>query len=185
LRFTIPLALQVKKVVALDSPQQIEREQKIDGCRTTTRGYAKKYLSNVRVCSTDEKWWKCRKFDFVLCSNVLSCVPRYTERKKILRNIGKALKRNGHCLVFNQHRNTYFRRYEKQSNARKHIDGWLIDLERRFSFYGIISPKRLRAMCVAEGFKVLRNGVVGESAYCLIASSKAKKAQLRAIPTRR
>jgi hypothetical protein len=59
------------------------------------------------------------------------------------------------CLFVVQYRNSDFTRMKKMRNAKPWRDGFLIDSLRGFSFYGLISPKRLAALLAENGFEIV------------------------------
>lgn len=164
-RYTIPISRTAKRVFAVDSLFQIEREQQIANRRMNLREYAKKYLKNVSVRDVGCAEWRRRRFDFILCSNVLSVIPHKSARIKLLRELRKVLKRTGYLLVSTQFRNTHFAQWRSQPNATWVRDGWFVKGVRGASFYAIIPPNRLRQLCQAADLNVIRTGSKGETAF--------------------
>lgn len=166
-RYTIRLSRRARTVWAVDSTHQIDREQQIVNGRTTLREYAKKYLKNVSVCPISSKDWKRRKFDFVLCTNVLSVIPLRVQRVKVLRALATVIKPQGQILVSTQFRNTYFKQWASNPNATWVRDGWLVKGARGASFYSIIPPRQLGQLCRSAGLTLNRLGSHGETAFAL------------------
>lgn len=164
-RYTIPLSRRVRYVYAIDSTFQIERTQQIASRRTNLREYARKYLKNVSVCEIGSDGWRQQRFDFVLCANVLSVIPRKSDRLKVLRDLRRVLKRNGQLLASTQFRNTYFRQWEGDPNATWVRDGWFVNGVRGSSFYAILPPKKLSRLCRTAGLVVSRMGSKGEAGF--------------------
>jgi 2-polyprenyl-3-methyl-5-hydroxy-6-metoxy-1,4-benzoquinol methylase len=164
-RYTIPLSRKVKRVYAVDSSFQIEREQHIASRRTTLREYARRHLGNVSVSEITSKIWRRQRFDFVLCSNVLSVIPQESVRLKVLRELGSVLKTNGLLLVSTQFRNTHFKQWRNDPEAIWIRDGWLVKRARRASFYAILPPTKLRQLCRAAGLVVTTMGSKGETGF--------------------
>ncbi len=164
-RYTIPLSRRAKHVCAVDSLYQIDREQQIVNRRTNLREYARKYLKNVTVYDVYSEVWRQMRFDFILCANVLSVIPRRAERIKVLRGLARVLKPDGRILASTQFRNTHFKQWETNPNATWVRDGWFITGRRGASFYAIIFPKKLGQLCRAAGLSLIRLGSRGETAF--------------------
>lgn len=184
-RYTIALAQSVKRVFAVDSSFQIEREQQIANRRTTLREYARKYLKNVSVYEVSSERWRRQRFDFILCANVLSVIPHELVRLKVLRELRAVLKENGQLLVSTQFRNTYFRQLEGNPNATWVRDGWFIRGLRGASFYAIIPPRKLAQLCRAAGLLVSNSASKGETAFVFARREARKSARSRARRTMR
>lgn len=151
LRYTIPLAKQISKVIAIDSIYQIEKKQIINDNLIAPKEYV---LKNLTVQDVNSSGWKCQKYDIVFCTNVLSAVPDYEERIKILRNSKKVLKKSGYVYIVVQYRNSYFKQYQSRQDAIKYNDGWLIKRKNnKCSFYGIVTPEKIIKLCNEAGFK--------------------------------
>ncbi len=163
-RYTIPLSRRTKHVCAVDSSFQIDREQQIARNRTTLRNYARKHLKNVAVYEICSDAWRRRKYDFILCANMLSVIPHRSERIKVLRELGRVLKPDGQILVSTQFRNTHFKHWQNNSNATWVRDGWFVQGLRGASFYAIISPKKLGQLCRSAGLSLVRLESRGETA---------------------
>jgi len=164
-RYTIPLSKRVASVFAVDSIFQIERTQIINEKKCTLTEYALKYLPNVTVCDVMHKDWQRPKYDYVLCSNVLSTIPSKQKRSQTLKSLLPLLKGDGNILICTQYRNSYFNSYKDNPKANRYLDGWVISSSRGVSFYGIIGPEELRHVCITAGFNVTECYSKGESAY--------------------
>jgi len=107
LRYTIPLCKLAREVIAIDSEEQITRKQEIWKEKTSIIDYSNK-VSNLKIYSIRETRWENYKYDFILCSNVLSAIPYDSERIKVLKNIERLLNYKGKALITTQYRNSYF-----------------------------------------------------------------------------
>lgn len=165
LRYTVPIAARVRKVVAIDSTLQLTRIQMVAGARTTVKDYAKAHLANVRVTSATDHTWRQCKYDYVLCANVLSAIPNQRTRVVLLKDLKNVLKAAGVVLIVVQFRNTYFRDFRKNPNAIPHHDGWLVRQGSFASFYGLISPGQVARLSRSAGLRIVRSSVHGESAF--------------------
>ena len=141
LRYTIPLSRHVKHVCAVDSREQLQRTQRIGGKQATLEQYARSFLRNVSLVEISSPCWRRKRFDLVLCSNVLSVIPRRVERLLVLRELRRVIKPGGRILVSTQFRNSHFSGWRQASNATWTGDGWLVRGVRGASFYAII-PRR-------------------------------------------
>lgn len=164
-RYTIPLSRRVRHVWAVDSSYQIDREQQIANRRTNLRKYARRYLSNVSVCEAGSQVWRRKRFDFILCANVLSAIPHKADRVKVLRDLKRALRPHGLLLASTQYRNTHFKEWRTSASAVRVRDGWFVKGLRGASFYAIIPPKELQQLCLSAGLRVTRLGSKGETAF--------------------
>jgi 2-polyprenyl-3-methyl-5-hydroxy-6-metoxy-1,4-benzoquinol methylase len=167
LRYTIPLSRRVRTVVAVDSAQQVSRTQLINKKRTTLVDYVSAKLVNVEVYEVDQGGWQ-REYDRILVANVLSAIPNLAQRIKLLQKLATLVSTKGQLLACNQYRNTYFRDFETNPRAHWRRDGWLVRLsETTASFYAIIPPDKLEALCQKSGLQVSDLYVRGESAYAV------------------
>ncbi len=153
-RYTKYLNKKTEKIVLLDSVIQISRIQRICDENLSVVEYAERYLSNSYVYPIESYNFGEEKFDFILCTNVLSAIPILNERYNILNNIYKMLKPSGYALISIQYSNTYFKNYKNKNGARKFGDGWLIKKGNNYSFYGIILPDKLIEMCQSVGLQI-------------------------------
>lgn len=137
----------------VDSNIQITRQQLIFGRKSSITEYFD--LSNrVSVLDLERFAERPSKFERGFCINVLSVIPFYVDRRKLLGTIFEKLQTGGECLFVVQYRNSDFSRMSKLPNARKWRDGFLIDSYRGYSFYGLISPDKLSKMVSSAGFVV-------------------------------
>jgi Methyltransferase domain len=164
-RYTIPLSRQANSVYAVDSHYQIERIQRICGKQLSLIAYARKNLPNVNVMDVNTKTWRQRRYDFVLCANVLSVMPTTGSRLKALVLLRGCLKSSGVLLVCTQFRNTHFDGWASNPQARWHKGGWLVCGRRGYSFYAILPPAKLTRLCRAAGLRIRKAGTHGEAAF--------------------
>ncbi len=166
-RYTIPLSLNAKAVIAIDSKEQIERTQTINKLKTTLLKYAKEKMSNVKVFELQDDKWKKVKYDIVLCTNVLSAIPNYEMRLCVLKNIKASLNNDGKAFISVQYRNSYFNSYNSRNNTYKYYDGWIIRNNKSYSFYGIIKPNEIISMCSEAGLKIINFKLLDGSIYII------------------
>ena len=148
----------------VDSEIQVNRIQIIHNERTTIREFASKRLNSSKVVTIEEIDTINDKYDFILCSNVLSAIPLEEFRIKALENIYNLLSNNGKALISVQYRNSYFDTYKTNPNAQEHYDGWIIKTGNSYSFYGLIKPDALIDLCENVGLiikkKILKDGSI-------------------------
>ena len=169
LRYTIPLCKLAKEVIAIDSNEQILRKQKIWNEMTSVMIYSNT-IDNLEVYSLNDTTWKEYKYDFILCSNVLSAIPYDLDRIKVLNNIKNIIAYKGKALITTQYRNSYFTLYKMREGSIKYHDGWIIKNGSSFSFYGLISVKRLINYCIKAGLIVDDVIIHDGSAFVVVAN---------------
>ena len=160
LRYSLVLARRVKQVIAVDSPNQVDRIQKIGHeANVTLRQYVDRRCKNVEVYSTDQRTWKRYRYDFVLLANVLSAIPTKRSRIQLLMQARDVMKRRGgHLLIVTNFSNSRFRDWELNDRAIRYGDGWLLEGSRGNSFFGMIPLNRLKAYVREVGLTVLSSG---------------------------
>lgn len=167
LRYTIPLSRRLASVIAVDSEIQLTRQQKIGSRVCSIKQYVARHLSNVRVYASDDLKWQERRYDVILCSNVLSAIPLRGTRIGLLKSAYKCLRRDGIFLVTSQFRNSHFSAWKSQRNAEIYLDGYLVHSSKRTSFYGLLDAESLRRLCTTVGFDIIESGHTKETAYVL------------------
>ncbi len=167
LRYATILAQRTERLTLVDSSIQINRVQSLCGERTNMIDYVRTHLPNSRVLSIDEFNNDASRYDFVLCSNVLSAIPNIRTRSKVLRRLAESLKEDGGCLFVTQFRNSYFKQTSLDPKAIPHLDGWIIRSARGNFYYGILDENKLRNIVARHNFAVIRSWINGESAYVL------------------
>jgi hypothetical protein len=167
LRYTVPPAARVRRVVAVDSKVQVERKQIVCGTSRSVREYARQHLANVRICAVEECTWKLGRHETVLCSNVLSAVPSPRTRRELLTAAFNCLKADGRFLVTTQYRNSHFTKWRADDRAEPFYDGFLVRGRRGTSFYGLIDSPALVKLCRTAGFSIVQTGHAEELAYVI------------------
>ena len=167
LRYAPLLARTADRLTLVDSEEQLTREQTIRGSACSISSFAQKEWHHVRVLTTQEFQRDRTRYDFVLCSNVLSAIPCRATRGSILESIADRLKSKGRCLSTTQYRNSDFRKMAKLPNSRPHLDGWILVKGDAAFYYGIIPLPKLLALLRRHGHAVVWSWRDGESAYAL------------------
>jgi SAM-dependent methyltransferase len=167
LRYTIPLSKRIAVVSAVDSEIQLNREQRIGHKVCSVREYAADCLANVNVYSVDDPAWMENRYDVILCSNVLSAIPKQKVRLQLLRAAHDCLRAAGIVLITTQYRNTHFSSWKSHVNAKPFLDGYIVRGPKGTSFYGMLDARALERLCKIVGFEILDFGHVGETAFVL------------------
>lgn len=151
LRYSIPLADRVARVVAIDSFFQVEKRQQIGSNYISPKEYHK---DNLLVCDIDDPTWKNYTYDIVLCTNVLSAIPFNDYRIQIIENAYKVLNDEGQLIISIQYRNSYFSTYMNRKDVIPYNDGWLIKkTKKKYAFYGTPSDTTVIKLCYEVGFE--------------------------------
>ena len=154
LRYTGFMLKTTDTLAIIDSEIQLSRIQKLVGQVTTIRELSRK-TNRVSAYNTTEFGKLAARFDRAFCLNVLSVIPSHSARKGVVALILDRLKPDGTCLFVVQYRNSDFSRMKSMPNAKKWLDGFLIDSLRGYSFYGMISPSELSRLVENAGFEIL------------------------------
>jgi 2-polyprenyl-3-methyl-5-hydroxy-6-metoxy-1,4-benzoquinol methylase len=167
LRYTVPPAKRISSVAAVDSGIQLERQQAIFGRVCSVRQYVSKTLRNVTVYSVEDPVWRRKRYDIVLCSNVLSAIPCLRTRKRIVKAAYTCLRPKGTLLLTTQYRSSHFAAWRSAHNATRYLDGFLVQGKRGTSFYGLLDAEALTRLCRSCGFRSFDAGHAKELAYVL------------------
>ena len=172
LRYATHLYHLTRTLTVVDSSDQLDRTQLLFGTRTTVRKYVSMFWTATRPLDTDQFANDSRRYDFALCSNVLSSVPDCSDRIDILSRICLRLEKNGKLLVTCQYTNSYFCDKMRDEGTLKYNDGFLLGNATRASFYGLIPLPKLESYCVAAGLVICQSWRNNQSAY-VIAQKKS------------
>lgn len=167
LRYTVPLSKRVRSVVAVDSQIQVDRVQTLFGTKSSVRRYATEKLPNVRVYSLTERAWRRRRYDFVLCSNVISAIPSRKVRAELVATAHERLRHRGVFLLTTQFRNSYFTNWASDPRAIRHCDGFLVRGAKGASFYALLDSDALVKICCEAGFSIINSGHARELAFVI------------------
>lgn len=137
----------------VDSEIQLSRLQRLREKETTIRSIFKQ-SNRIQVYNDVEFEKLAEQFERGFCINVLSVIPSYARRRRVLNLIRQRLTPDGECLFVVQYRNSDFSRMRNMANAKAWLDGFLIDSLRGYSFYGMIAPDRLARSLQSAGFRV-------------------------------
>jgi 2-polyprenyl-3-methyl-5-hydroxy-6-metoxy-1,4-benzoquinol methylase len=170
LRYTPYLARICRQVHLVDSDEQLSREVRIGRTSRAVRAHAAARWPTAEIHSLAQFWrGRLRKYDFVLCANVISAIPSRRLRSRSLNSIRRQLSPNGRLLVVNQHTNSYFTAARKSPKAIQHLDGWILDSRKGPAYFGVISREKSIALLQAHRFRILKAWIEGQSNYILAA----------------
>lgn len=162
LRYSLFLLNRGNKVCAVDSAIQLHRKQKINIEKNVSIFDVRKSLKDLEVYIIDDFNMK-EKFNWAICTNVLSAIPFEDIRINVLKNIKDSLREGGKLIISLQYRNSYFKSYEERKNAIKYGDGWILENKNNYTFYGIIPPVKIKQMCKILDFKILDEKIIDGS----------------------
>ncbi len=168
LRYAKYLAEKCDHLGLVDSRIQIERFQMIENCRTNVKDYASKNWPHAEVYAIEEFWDKPRrKYDLVLCANVISAIPSKKVRTKTLKNVLRILKKTGRFLVVNQYTNSYFNQMINSGKTIHHLDGYILISTRGNYYYGLLPEAKMSKILSGCGFSIIKNWRTEQSAFVL------------------
>lgn len=151
-------------LMLVDSEIQLSRYQTLAQQRTSIR----KFIggsNRVTVANVAEFADNQTQFDKGFCINVLSVIPIFAIRQRIIRLMHSKLRPGGTCLFVVQYRNSDFKRMAGMPNARIWREGIVVDSLRGYSFYALISPDQLVSMVTEAGFHAADLTLNDGSAY--------------------
>jgi len=165
LRYQRAIMETTNTLAAIDSEIQVSRTQVLRGEETSIRNLYKR-SNRVQVYNEVEFQKLNIHFDRGFCINVLSVIPSYARRRHVLDTIQRKLRSGGECLFVVQYRNSDFTRMRKMKNAKPFLDGFVVNSLRGHSFYGMITPNRLRTSLKRAGFNIREIDLNEGSVYC-------------------
>jgi hypothetical protein len=167
LRYAVHLQKLAARLTLADSEVQLSRVQVLFDTPTTIRQFVRRKWTNTRVLSECEWPTDRGRYDFILCANVLSAIPRHRVRLDVVRVLASRLTTTGKCLFVCQHNNSYFRSQMADPNVVKFADGFIKGSIQNASFYGIIPPADLRSLVTKAGMVIERSWVNDQSGYII------------------
>lgn len=159
LRYANLIAKLGERMTFVDSEIQLSRLQRVRGHLTTVRDFVTRHYSHGRVVSAETLATHKSQYDLITCINVLSAIPSKTALVQALRAIGRLTRKNGMAVFVNQHRNSYYKRFEQDP---RHLFGHLFKGRHGYSYYGILPPEQMSKLLVRHGFAVSNAWTDGE-----------------------
>ncbi|HHQ4940778.1 methyltransferase domain-containing protein [Aeromonas allosaccharophila] len=149
LRYSDYLCEISQNICFADSRIQLERMQVIKGVRCSVQEYVTKKYPLSRCVAIEDIQDIDDQFDFIFCSNVLSAIPCEKALHTTMSIIYSLLSDSGKALIVNQHRSSYFKKFEM---GRPHLYGYLYKGNRGSSYYGIIDKSTIENLSREHGF---------------------------------
>lgn len=149
LRYSDYLCELSQNICFADSRVQLERMQVIKGIRCSVQEYVAKNYPLSRCVAIEDIKEVNDQFDFIFCSNVLFAIPCEETLNATMLIIYRLLSDSGKALIVNQHRSSYFKKFEM---GRPHLHGYLYKGNRGSSYYGIIDKSTIENLSRKHGF---------------------------------
>lgn len=159
LRYSDILTKSSKSVTFADSEIQLSRIQVVRGVKTSVKEYinsnypSSSYVPVEKIAELDEK------FDLITCINVLSAIPCERKLKQAIKDIRQLLSSGGIAIFINQHKSSYFKKYEK---GIKHLYGYLYKTRSNYSYYGLMTKDVVEKLLIENQLIIKRSWSVGE-----------------------
>jgi 2-polyprenyl-3-methyl-5-hydroxy-6-metoxy-1,4-benzoquinol methylase len=147
LRYSSYLSEISSNLCFVDSKVQLERKQTIKGERSSVIEYVNSHYPKSRCIALENIEELNETFDLIFCSNVLSAIPCKSALNETMAYIFKLLSSSGKALIVNQHRSSYFKKFEK---GDPHLYGYLHQGRRGTSYYGIINKDAILELAIAH-----------------------------------
>jgi 2-polyprenyl-3-methyl-5-hydroxy-6-metoxy-1,4-benzoquinol methylase len=162
LRYADTLVSVSSKVTFVDSTIQLDREQLIRGEKTTVNSYVRANYPSCDTIPYEKLGEHDSKYNVVTCTNVLSAIPCKRTLSDVMNQIRRLLNKDGFAVFVNQHRSSYFKKYE---SGEKLLHGFLHAGPKGVSYYGILDRTAIEKLLTEHGFRVNRTWCVGESTF--------------------
>ena len=174
LRYTKFVAMKSLHLGIVDSKLQLDRSQQINGLVTTVRRYAESKWPECKIYDLETFFVDISdKYDFILCSNVLSAIPCPKVRAKSLRALHNSLSPKGTMLVLNQHTNSYFKEVRTKAGTIEHLNGWLLNSHKGGAYYGILNKETTIRLLERFTYRIKDAWIEGQSNYVLVEKGKS------------
>lgn len=151
LRYSDHLIRLSSSVFFVDSRIQIERHQKIKDTHCSVKEYVAENYPSSKCSAVEDIRELEDKFEFIFCSNVLSAIPCEKTLDATMSSIHNLLSDTGKALIVNQHRSSYFKKFEQ---GKRHLHGYLYKGNKGSSYYGIIDKPTIENLSRKHGFSV-------------------------------
>lgn len=165
-----------QNIVFVDSRVQLERMQVIKGIRCSVQEYVAKNYPFSRCVAIEDIQEVKNQFDFIFCSNVLSAIPCEETLNATMSIIHRLLSDSGKALIVNQHRSSYFKKFE---TGMPHLHGYLYKGSRGSSYYGIIDRPTIENLSRKHGFST-EAFVRGDRTFAYLTKNANKARQMDA-----
>ena len=146
-------------VTFVDSKLQLTRKQTILGTHTTIYDYVPAHFPHCQVIAFEDISSHTKKYDLILCSNVLSAIPCAKTIKTVLFSIHRLLKSKGSAVFVHQHKNARFNKFQ---SGKKQLHGFLYRNVNSVSYYGILDKQKTESILRRHGFQIIKGWVDGQ-----------------------
>ncbi|MEC8965042.1 MAG: class I SAM-dependent methyltransferase [Pseudomonadota bacterium] len=165
-----------KRICFADSKIQLERIQTIKGKKCSVKEYVAHHYPESKTVDVEDFDELTETFDFVFCSNVLSAIPCEKTLNSTIRRIKECLSATGQALVVNQHRSSYFKKFE---SGKPHLHGYLYSGKRGTSYYGIITKEVIDSLSKKHGL-IANSFVKGDRTFAYLKRSSIESTHVKA-----
>jgi len=162
LRYSDTLTKIATTVTFVDSQIQLSRKQLIRGEHTSVTEFVSKNYPNCKTIPFEQIHEHRELYNLITCTNVLSAIPCKETLNKVLSNIKKLLSSNGIAVFINQHRSSYFKKFE---TGIKHLNGYIYSNEKSISYYGIFNKTVTQELLLEHGYEIIKSWCIGESTF--------------------
>ncbi|MBA6390008.1 class I SAM-dependent methyltransferase [Colwellia sp. BRX10-3] len=168
LRYADSIVEMSESVTFLDSKIQLTRQQMVKNEKTSVANYVSNNYLNCDCVPYEDVDKIQTKFDLIVCTNVISAIPCPETIQNIFRIFSDLISSNGKVIVINQHRSSYFKKFE---SGEKHLFGYLYESRRGTSYYGIITKTVVKDLVAEHDIEVVNDWVSGDITFSEIMKS--------------
>lgn len=162
LRYSDTLTKIAKTVTFVDSQIQLSRKQVIRGEQTTVIEFVSKNYPHCKTIPFEQIQNHQELYNLITCTNVLSAIPCKETLSSVILSIKKLLSSDGVAVFINQHRSSYFKKFE---SGKKHLNGYIYSNQKSTSYYGIFNRAVTQDLLLEHGFEIIKSWCVGESTF--------------------
>ncbi|PAU53562.1 methyltransferase domain-containing protein [Pseudomonas sp. PICF141] len=162
LRYSDTLTKIATSVTFVDSQIQLSRKQIIRDEQTSVTEFVSKNYPHCKTVPFEKLQEHQEQYNLITCTNVLSAIPCSETLSNVILNIKKLLSRDGVAVFINQHRSSYFKKFE---SGKKHLNGYIYKNQKSTTYYGIFNKTNTQELLLDNGFEIIKSWCVGESTF--------------------
>jgi|SRR5450830_39613 len=162
LRYSDTLTKIATSVTFVDSQIQLSRTQLIREKQTSVNEFVSENYPNCRTIPFEQIQHHQELYNLITCTNVLSAIPCKETLNNVISIIKNLLSSDGIAVFINQHRSSYFKRFE---SGTKHLNGYIYSNQKSTSYYGIFNKTVTQELLLEHDFEIIRSWCVGESTF--------------------
>lgn len=162
LRYSDTLMKIATCVTFVDSEIQLSRTQMIRGEKTSVTDFVSKNYPHCKTVPFEQIHEHQEQYNLITCTNVLSAIPCPQTLSNVISNIKKLLSRDGVAVFINQHRSSYFKKFE---TGKKHLNGYIYNNQKSTTYYGIFNKTITQELLLDHDFEIIKSWCVGESTF--------------------